>query len=261
MVCGAVGHAGLRYGSRPDYSPSVLAAIFLMAILSGATAAVSGFGIGSLLTPLLATRYGMSLAVAAVALPHALATAVRCWRLRASIDGGVMRTFGVLSAIGGLLGALLYSRFDSLVLTRVLGVLLIATAIAALTDWVRHLHPRGVAAQLLGFVSGFFGGIAGNQGGLRSGALLAFQLSPAVLVATATATGLAVDAARLPVYLWTTGPALVPLALPIAVASTGVLIGTFVGERILLGMPPRVFRYVIGSMIGVLGVWLLFSSD
>ena len=172
-----------------------LAAILAVGILSGATAAVSGFGIGSLLTPLLAIRYGMSLAVAAVSLPHAIATAVRCWRLRAHIDWMVLKSFGILSAIGGLAGALLYSRFAAATLSRILGVLLIATAIAAITEWVKRMHPGGAGGNALGFASGFFGGIAGNQGGLRSGALLAFQLTPAALVATATATGLAVDAA------------------------------------------------------------------
>src|SRR3954469_25249080 len=161
----------------------------------------------------------MSLAVAAVSIPHAIATAVRCWRLRSHIDWGVIRTFGVLSAVGGLAGALLYSRFDSALLTKILGVLLIATAIAAITEWVKRLHPGGITAQALGLVSGFFGGIAGNQGGLRSGALMAFRLAPVAVVATATATGLAVDAARMPVYLWTSGRALAPLGAPIGAAT------------------------------------------
>lgn len=39
--------------------------------------------------------------VAAVAIPHAIATAVRCWRLRRNIDWSVVRSFGVLSAAGG----------------------------------------------------------------------------------------------------------------------------------------------------------------
>jgi uncharacterized membrane protein YfcA len=238
----------------------LLALILAGGILSGATAAISGFGIGSLLTPLLAARYGMSLAVAAVSIPHAIATAVRCWRLRASIDWSVLKSFGVLSAIGGLAGALLYSRFDSGVLTRILGVLLVATGIAAVTEWVKRLHPRGIAAQSLGLVSGFFGGIAGNQGGLRSGALMAFRLSPVALVATATATGLAVDAARMPVYLWTTGRELTPLVAPIGIATVGVLIGTFIGERLLMGLSARAFRIVVGAFIGLLGVWLLLSS-
>jgi uncharacterized membrane protein YfcA len=237
----------------------LLAAILLGGILSGATAAISGFGIGSLLTPLLAARYGMPLAVAAVSIPHAIATAVRCWRLRRSIDWPVLRSFGLFSAVGGLSGALLYSRFDAVMLTRILGALLIATAIAAVTEWVSRLRPRGVAAHALGFVSGFFGGIAGNQGGLRAGALMAFRLTPVALVATATATGLAVDAARMPVYLWTTGRELLPLAAPIGVATAGVLIGTFVGERLLLGLSARAFRIVVGTFIGMLGVWLLLS--
>jgi uncharacterized protein len=235
----------------------LLVAILAGGVLSGATAAISGFGIGSLLTPLLAARYGMPLAVAAVSIPHAIATAVRCWRLRKSIDWPVLRSFGLLSAIGGLTGALLYSRFNAVILTRILGALLIATAIAAITEWVARLRPRGVAAHTLGLVSGFFGGIAGNQGGLRAGALMAFRLTPVALVATATATGLAVDAARLPVYLWTTGRELLPLAAAIGVATAGVVIGTFVGERLLLGLSARAFRLVVGSFIGLLGLWLL----
>jgi uncharacterized protein len=239
---------------------ALLAAILAGGILSGATAAISGFGIGSLLTPLLAARYGMSLAVAAVSIPHAIATALRCWRLRAHIEWTVLRSFGALSAIGGLGGALLYSRFDSRLLTRVLGVLLIATAIAAVTEWVQRMQLRGVGPHALGLVSGFFGGIAGNQGGLRSGALMAFRLSPLALVATATATGLAVDAARLPVYLWTAGSRLTALYAPIAAATIGVVIGTLAGERLLMGLSARAFRLVVGTFIGLLGVWLLLSA-
>ena len=72
-----------------------LAAVFAVAVLSGATASLVGFGIGSMLTPLLALRLGMDTAVAAVALPHAVATAIRCWRLRPLIDWTVLKRFGV----------------------------------------------------------------------------------------------------------------------------------------------------------------------
>lgn len=110
--------------------------LFVLALISGATAAVVGFGIGSMLTPLLATSVGMSAAVAAVTVPHAIATAVRCWRLRQSIDREVLLRFGLLSAAGGLAGALAYSRLGSDALTRVLGGLLLLTAAAQLTGWL-----------------------------------------------------------------------------------------------------------------------------
>jgi uncharacterized protein len=234
-----------------------LLVLFVVAVASGATAAVAGFGIGSLLTPLLATRLGMTTAVAAVAIPHAIATAVRCWRLRAYIDRRILRRFGVLSAAGALIGALLYIRFSSGTLTVVLALLLIATAIAGLTNWARRWQPSPAGAAIFGFASGVFGGVAGNQGGLRAAALLAFPLGPVAFVATSTAAGLLVDAARLPVYLWRGGDQLLPLALPIGIASAGVLAGTLLGERVLLGMSPDRYRRVVAALIGLLGVWLL----
>jgi hypothetical protein len=234
-----------------------LLATFLAAILSGATAAIAGFGIGSLLTPILAIRYDITLAVAAVSIPHASATALRCWRLRARIAWPVVKTFGVLSAFGGLAGALLYARVGSQALQITLGVLLIATAIAALSNWMKRLHPRGATASALGFASGLFGGLAGNQGGLRAGALMTFSLAPAAFVATSTAIALAVDAARLPIYVWRAGPALTTVGAEIAVATLGVVIGTLLGERLLLGLSPERFQKIVAALIGALGVWLV----
>jgi uncharacterized membrane protein YfcA len=231
--------------------------IFAVALVSGATAAVVGFGIGSMLTPLMASSVGMSAAVAAVTIPHAMATAVRCWRLRQSIDRDVLLRFGLLSAAGGLGGALAYSRLGSAALTRVLGGLLLLTAAAQLTGWAERWRPRGWLVSALGFTSGFFGGIAGNQGGLRSAALTSFRLSAKSLVATGTAAGLMVDAARTPVYLWTSGSEVLALWRPLAIATAGVLAGTLIGERILFGLSPATFRRVLGAAVGVLGVWLL----
>jgi uncharacterized membrane protein YfcA len=62
---------------------------------------------------------------------------------------------------------------------------------------------RGSAAWIAGALSGLLGGLVGNQGGLRSAALLGFDLSKRSFVATATAVGLLVDGARMPVYVVT----------------------------------------------------------
>jgi uncharacterized protein len=237
-----------------------LAAIFVVSVVSGATAAVAGFGIGSLLTPLLATRLGAASAIAAVAIPHAAATALRFWRLRRAVEWSVVRSFGLLSAAGGLTGALLYARLSSRILTIVLGALLVATAVAGLTGWATRWYATGTRAAVLGLLSGFFGGIAGNQGGLRAAALLGFGLGPAAYVATSTTVALLVDAARTPIYVWRAGTALVELASPIAVATLGVLVGTLLGERLLLGLPVDRFRRIVSALIGLLGLWLLASS-
>lgn len=236
-----------------------LVALFATAVVGGATAAIAGFGIGSLLTPVMASRFGMTVAIAAVSVPHALATALRCWRLRAGIDWSVMRGFGLLSAAGGLAGALLYSRFSNRTLTVVLALLLFATATAGLTNWTRRVRLGSVGAGGLGFASGLFGGVAGNQGGLRAAALLGFGLSPIAFVATATATGLLVDAARLPLYAWKSAADIERVAIPTGVACVGVIIGTLAGERVLLGLSVDRFRVAVSVLIGLLGAWLLLT--
>lgn len=208
------------------------------------------------MTPLLALRFGTETAVAAVAIPHAVATAFRFWLLRRSVDWSVVRGFGVLSAAGGLAGALLYARLNSHLLTLILAVLLIATGITGLTGWNTRRSPPQSLVGAMGLVSGFFGGIAGNQGGLRAAAMMSFGLPAAAFVATSTIIGLMVDAARMPIYVWQAGASVLLLATPIGVATAGVLIGTFAGERLMLGLSPTQFRRIVSALIGVLGVWL-----
>lgn len=233
--------------------------LLALAIAAGATASVVGFGIGSLLTPLLAARYGTDAAIAMVALPHLAGGALRGWRLRAHVNRHVLVRFGLLSAACGLVGALLFARLAPDVLARVLGGLLILTAIAGLSGWAERWKPRGVVVWALAALSGFFGGMVGNQGGLRAGALTTFGLGPTAFVATSTIIGIMIDLVRTPVYL--SGDA---LRAPgfwtfVAVAAAGVIVGTLLGERLLLGLSPVRFRVLVSCAIGVLGLWFLLG--
>lgn len=231
-----------------------------IAVVAGAIAALAGFGIGSLLTPALAVVVGTRLAVAAVAVPHAVATAVRLWALRDAVDRGVLISFGLASALGGLGGALLHAAVSNPLLTMVLGVLLVLGGSLELTGLGRRLRFPGRWAMVAGLASGLFGGLVGNQGGIRSAALLRFDLSPRTLVATATASAILVDLARLPVYLLTTGAELVPMWPTIALLSGAVVVGTLVGAPILRRLPDAVFRRSLAVLLILLGVTLVVGA-
>ncbi|MDM7915313.1 MAG: TSUP family transporter [Candidatus Eisenbacteria bacterium] len=152
-------------------------ALALAAALAGAIAAIAGFGIGSLLTPLVALRYGTRLAVAAVSVPHFIGTAFRLASLWRQIDRRVLVRFGILSAAGGLAGAWLHSSVRGAALTLVLAALLIFAGGATLSGLSRRLRFGRRTAWVAGAVSGLFGGLVGNQGGIRAAALLGFDLS------------------------------------------------------------------------------------
>jgi uncharacterized membrane protein YfcA len=100
----------------------------------------------------------------------------------------------------------------------------------------------------------------GNQGGLRAAAMLGFDLPKSAFVATATAIALVVDAARMPVYAWTDGARLAAVAPLIALATSGVVLGTLAGHRVLAAVPERLFRVVVALLLLTLGIALLAAA-
>ena len=229
---------------------------FFVAVVAGAVAAISGFGVGSLLTPLLAAHYGTKLAVAIVSVPHLFATAARFAGVRKHVDRRVFLNFGILSAVGGLLGALLNARANSPVLAIVFGGLLIFAGISGLTGLADRMRFGRRTAWVAGALSGFWGGLVGNQGGIRSAALLGFEIRKEALVATATAVALIVDGARMPVYLAVQAKGIVS-AWPLLIAGiAGVLLGTFWGVRLLREIPEQMFRKLLYGLILALGIYM-----
>ena len=235
--------------------------VWLVAVAStiaGAIAAVSGFGIGSILTPVLQRHYDIKLAVAAVSVPHVIATAVRLWRLRRDVDPTVLKSFGLMSAAGGLAGAVLQRYAAAPGLTLVFATLLIFVGVLQLTGLSERMRFGKRTGWVAGVLSGALGGLVGNQGGIRSAALLGYDLSPARFVATATAAGLIVDAARMPVYVITEHTRLIALTPLMAIASAGAVIGTLAGARLLKKIPPPLFRTIVGGLVVMLGVYMFF---
>ena len=231
--------------------------IVLAAVVAGAIAAVSGFGIGSILTPLLANFVGMKLAVAVVSVPYFLGTALRLALARAHIDRKVLVTFGITSALGGLLGALLHVWLRSVVLGYVLGALLVFAGAMGITRLAERIRFGRTAGWVAGALSGIFGGLVGNQGGIRSAALLGFEVSKESFVATATAIALLVDIFRMPVYAVTQYRSLIstwPAMLP---ATIGVVIGTLAGKPLLRRIPEQWYRTTVSAVILALGIWML----
>jgi uncharacterized membrane protein YfcA len=237
-----------------------LVLLAILGLVAGAIAAVAGFGIGSLLTPALAVETGARIAVAAVAIPHFVATAQRFWMLRRHVDRRILAGFGIASAAGGLGGALLGTRFSSRGLALVFGALLIFAGIAEFTGWMERVRWKRRTAWIAGAVSGGFGGLVGNQGGIRTAAMLGFDVPKESFVATASAIGLFVDGARLPVYLatqWREISAIWPLVLA---ATGGAVIGTALGTRLLGWVPRRIFRRMIAVLLIALGGYMIGAA-
>jgi uncharacterized membrane protein YfcA len=102
--------------------------------------------------------------------------------------------------------------------------------------------------------------MVGNQGGIRSAALLGFDVPKESFIATSTAIGLFVDAARMPVYLTTEWREIARISSLVVAATLGVIIVTAVGTRVLTRVPEQLFRKVVAVLLIVLGVFMAFSN-
>lgn len=107
---------------------------------------------------------------------------------------------------------------------------------------------------------GFLGGLVGNQGEIRSAAMLGFELEQKEFVATATGIALMVDIARIPVYLVTQGEQILSIWKLILIASIGVLIETAAGTWILRKIPEKIFKKVLAAIVILVGIFVLIHS-
>jgi uncharacterized membrane protein YfcA len=237
--------------------PIWFAVIFAVAAaITGSLAAVVGAGVDSVLTPLLSLEMDMRTCVLAVTAPHLAFNALRFQSLRKKVDLRILKRFGVTSAVGALLGSLAHQAVESRWITVTFAVLLVLAGlfgVSGLSDKV-HFGKRG--AYVGGALSGFFGGLTGEQGGLRAAALLGFELRKEAFVATATAAALIVDVVRTPIYVVTRFHDLRAAALPAAIGTAGVIAGTLVGKRLLREVPQNKFDRVVSWALLVIGILL-----
>lgn len=234
--------------------------VVVVGFLAGLTASVAGFGIGSFLIPLVSLQTGTKVAIALVSLPHFLGSVSRFWLLKSKVNRRILIRFGLLSAAGGLGGALLHIFFVSNFLQVVFAIMLITAGILGGLRVSERLRFGKKSAALIGFASGFFGGLVGEQGGIRSVALLNFDIEKEAFIATATATALIVDMVRMPVYFLTQSGQVSQFLLILILSSVAVIAGTFAGNTLLKKIPEVAFKRIVSVLVLLLGIILLILA-
>jgi hypothetical protein len=181
-------------------------------LVSGLTL-FSGFGLGTLLMPVFALFFPVEVAVAATAVVHGANNVLKTALLGRNADWGIVLRFGVpavLAAFAGT-GALgLLSEMAPLAtytlgprtaavtpLKLLMGALMAAFALFELLPRLRGLEFDRSLLTVGRLLSGFFGGLSGHQGALRSAFLAKVGITTPAFVGTNAVIGLAVDLARL----------------------------------------------------------------
>ncbi|MFQ5925965.1 MAG: TSUP family transporter [Terriglobia bacterium] len=247
-----------------------LATLLLLCAAALGVAAVVvavGFGLGTALTPLFLLTYDIKTAILLVAVVHFANNLFRLTLFRGSIEGSIVRRFGLASVVGAVAGSLLQKSAGEPGLELGLGTLLVVLGGVALLPPERQWRLPRRFDQMGGLLSGLLGGLVGNQGAVRSAYLLNYGLSKEAFIATGTAIACLIDASRIPVYLVNYGAGLVApnesgqASWPYLVAVIGAaFVGTLVGKRLVARLSLAWFHRLVAALIVLAGVVLIFTN-
>jgi len=258
----------------------VIPVLILGAVAFGASLLTlfSGFGLGTLLLPAFALFLPVEVAVAATAVVHAANNVFKVGLLGPSAEREVVVRFGLPAIVASFIGAVLLvsmaggealarwtflgrdAEITSVKLT--MGVLILGFAVFELLPARRSLTASRRWLPVGGAISGFFGGLSGHQGALRAVFLVPLELPPLRFAATQAVIGPFVDAARLLVYGWSftvlrsdSAPAGLPWPL-IGLAIVCAFAGAFLGSRLISKVTIEGLRWLIGSLLILVGLAL-----
>jgi len=107
-----------------------------------------------------------------------------------------------------------------------------------------------------GILSGFFGGLSGHQGAMRSAFLIKCGLSKEAFIATGVVIASVVDISRITVY-W---PHIFPKAAgnaPLLIAAAlSAFTGAYVGKKYIGKVTMRSVRIIVGVMLFIVAIGL-----
>lgn len=215
---------------------------------------ITGFGLGTVLTPVFALVFDVKIAIFLVAMVHFLNNLFKFGLFRKSTDLTIVKRFGVLSLVGAITGASLQISLYSDVIKVVMGVVLIFLGFAEILPHAEKLRIPQKFDQFGGFFSGLLGGFVGNQGAIRAAYLLNYRISKETFIATSTLISLIIDATRIPVYITAHAQVLPSLGWHFLFVVAVTYFGTLVGKRLLTYVSLTMFRKVIATFVVAMGV-------
>ena len=232
--------------------------VYLIVFLAAALALFSGFGLGTILTPVFILFFDIKIAIFFVAIVHLLNNLLKLILFRQHIDLTILKRFGFAAVVGSFLGALGQVYMINAVLQYIVGFVLI---ILGLQEWVpakfQFRIPKSID-PIGGFLSGLLGGLVGNQGAIRSAFLLNYEISKEAFIATGVVLACIIDLIRIPIYWFsyahaqiTNWSALLPL-----IAFT--FLGTLAGKPLLKYFSVSQFRKLVAALVILIGVYFIF---
>jgi uncharacterized protein len=242
---------------------------FIVAILTF----FSGFGLGTILTPVFMIFFPVELAIGLTGIVHFFNNIFKLILVGRKADKEVLLRFGIPAVLAAVVGSWLllnitdlkplfsydiFGRtFEVYPVKFIISILLIIFASIDLIPYFNNLQFGKDKLPIGGALSGFFGGLSGNQGALRSAFLIKAGLSKEAFIATAVVVSTFVDFTRLSVYATRFTKAGLTDNLTLVVCATvSAIVGAYIGNKLLKKVTLRFLQVTIAIMLIIISLAL-----
>lgn len=251
-----------------------IAIVCLVAFLASGLTFFSGFGLGTLLLPAFALFYPIEHAIALTALVHFLNGLFKLMLVGRFADKGILLSFGVPALLASFLGAWAlvflanvgplfeYTAFGRTIQVEpasfAIGLLLLFFSLVELVPAFSEFSFPKRYLTIGGFFTGFFGGLSGIQGALRSAFLVNSGLTKEGFIATGAVIATMIDVSRLGVYL--------PNILAqrdhldyglVGAAVLSAFAGAYLGNKYLKKITMRIVQRIVAVMLFMISIGLM----
>lgn len=245
----------------------------LAALLASMLTFFSGFGLGTILTPVFVFFFPVDVAIALTGVVHFMNNLFKIVLVGRSIDKKVLLRFGLPAIGASFLGAWLLlqitgmpelfrytigtSEFAVTPVNLLIALLLMVFALLEVLPGVARLELKGNHLITGGLLSGFFGGLTGIQGAIRSAFLIRAGLTKQAYIATGVAIACLIDFSRLTVYASRITEASLTDNLTVVIAATlSAMAGALLGNRLLKKITLRFMQVLVAIMLIMISIAL-----
>lgn len=233
----------------------------------------SGFGLGTILTPVFVFFFPIEIAIALTAIVHFLNNIYKLILVGKYAQKDVLIRFGIPAVIAAVIGSWLMvnvtqleaifsytafgKNFHVYPIKLIIAIILILFSLIDLIPYFNKLQFDNNKLPIGGIISGFFGGLSGNQGALRSAFLIKAGLHKEAFIGTAVVVSVFVDITRLGIYSTHIHNSNIADKIPLITCATlSAIAGTFLGNKLLKKITLKSLQIFVAIMLIIIAIAL-----
>jgi len=245
----------------------------IAALITSLLTFFSGFGLGTILTPVFAIFFPIEIAIALTGVVHFLNNLFKLLLVGRHANKQVVIQFGIPAFFAALLGAFVLLQISDLQplfkytletkeffiapVKLIIAILLIFFSLMEAVPVLRNIQFGRDKLVIGGILSGFFGGLSGNQGALRSAFLIRSGLSKESFIASGIIIACIIDLSRLGVYSTRFLKSGLQENFTLVIAATlSAFAGAYLGSRLLHKVTLSTIQLLVTVMLMILSVCL-----